>query len=305
MKYGITGGAGFVGSHLAKLLVEKGHDVVIIDNLHSGKIDNISQISNHVKFYNNDIRNFSEIETILKSLDGIFHQAALTVVQESFTKKDEYIDVNVNGTENIFKIGKKYGIKIVFASSSSVYGNVKKFPISENFPKNPINPYGQTKLDCELLAETFCGKGGQIIGLRYFNIYGIGQTNSYAGVITKFMNKLEKNESPIIFGDGKQMRDFIYVKDVALANLSAMESKIKSGFFNIGTGHTTSIIELCEIMIAMYRCNLKPQFSDSVQGDVLMSQADTIYSKNLLQWESKTSLKDGLKELILKKEHYD
>ena len=127
----------------------------------------------------------------IKDVDGIFHEAALTIVQESFLMEEEYYDVNVKGTENIFKIAEKYGIKVVFASSSSVYGNTEKIPIIENNERNPINPYGKTKLEDEFLAEKYSKKGVSIIGLRYFNIFGKGQTGSYAVVITKFVNQLQ------------------------------------------------------------------------------------------------------------------
>ena len=298
MKYGITGGAGFVGSHIGKHLVKKGHEVIIVDNLHTGKKENFSSISKNIQFYNADIRNYSDLENILKSVDGIFHEAALTIVQESFSKPKEYHDVNVIGTENIFKLGKKFDIRIVYASSSSVYGDVKKIPIPENSERNPINPYGQTKLDDEFLAKKYSESGLEVIGLRYFNIFGKGQTGSYAGVITKFMEKLKQKTSPIIYGDGNQLRDFIFVEDVAEANLAAMNSSVKHGFFNIGTGITTSITQLANIMIELYELNLKPEFHEPLKGDVKFSQAETQLSADLLNWKFNTTLKDGLTKMI-------
>lgn len=298
MKYGITGGAGFVGSHIAKHLVKKGHEVIIVDNLHTGKKENLSSISKNIEFYNADIRNYSDLENILKSVDGIFHEAALTIVQESFSKPKEYHDVNVIGTENIFKLGEKFDIRIVYASSSSVYGDVKKIPIRENSERNPINPYGQTKLDDEFLAKTYSESDLEVIGLRYFNIFGKGQTGSYAGVITKFMEKLKQKTSPIIYGDGNQLRDFIFVEDVAEANLAAMNSSVKHGFFNIGTGITTSITQLAKIMIELYELNLKPEFHEPLKGDVKFSQAEIQLSADLLNWRFNTTLKDGLTKMI-------
>ena len=194
MKFAVTGGAGFVGSNIVKLLVKENHDVLVIDNMHTGKKENLQEIFDKIEFFELDIRNIPELENKIKDVDGIFHEAALTIVQESFLMEEEYYDVNVKGTENIFKIAEKYGIKVVFASSSSVYGNTEKIPIIENNERNPINPYGKTKLEDEFLAEKYSKKGVSIIGLRYFNIFGKGQTGSYAGVITKFVNKLkEKN----------------------------------------------------------------------------------------------------------------
>ena len=236
MKFVVTGGAGFIGSRIVKLLVNKGHSVDVIDNLHTGKKENLGAILNEINFYQIDIRDKEELRRIMKDCDGVFHQAALTVVPESFKIPQEYFDVNVEGTRNIFEIAKNEKQRVVHASSSSVYGNVDKIPITENFEKNPVNPYGKTKLETELLAEKFSKEGTEIIALRYFNVFGIGQTGSYAGVITKFMNALSEKKSPIIYGDGSQVRDFVYVEDVAKANFAAMMNKTEFGFFNVGTG---------------------------------------------------------------------
>ena len=222
MRFSVTGGAGFVGSHLVKLLVEEGHEVIVVDNLHTGKKENLAEIINKIEFFDIDIRNYDLMEKKLVDIDGIFHQAALTVVQDSFRNTKEYHDVNVQGTENIFKIAQKNNIKVVFASSSSVYGHQEKIPITEDAKKNPINPYGKTKLDDEYLMEKYSKLGVDIIGLRYFNIFGEGQTIDYAGVITKFIDRIKDGKAPIIFGDGTQIRDFIYVKDIAKMNLIAM-----------------------------------------------------------------------------------
>ena len=239
MKFTVTVGAGFGGNNIVRLLVSKGHDVIVIDNLITGKKEILGDVLQKIQFHNIDIRDIEKLEKILKNVDGIFHEAALTIVQESFTKKEEYFDVNVRGTENILKIAKKYGIKVVYASSSSIYGNSEKIPIIEESLKNPINPYGETKLQDEILAEKYSKEGTKVIGLRYFNIFGEGQTGSYAGVITQFMKKISNQEDLIIFGDGEQIRDFIYVTDIARANLIAMQSEIEFGFFNIGKGNVT------------------------------------------------------------------
>jgi len=299
MKFAVTGGAGFIGNNIVRYLRKHNHDVVVIDNLHAGKTKNLSDLYNEIEFYKLDVRKKNDIAKIFQDIDGIFHEAALVAVQESFRKPKEYFDVNVRGTKNVFEIAKKYDIKVVFASSSSVYGNVSKIPIKERFPRKPINPYGITKLECENLAKKFSKDDAKIIGLRYFNVYGKGQTGSYAGVITKFINRLAKNKPPIIYGDGKQKRDFIFVKDVAEANFYAMKSKVKKGFFNIGTGKAVSIKELAEIMISITNNRkLKPIFSDSLEGDIKLSQADVSLTKRLLRWNAKTALKKGLAKTI-------
>jgi UDP-glucose 4-epimerase len=300
MKFAVTGGAGFVGNNITRLLVSKGYSVVVIDNLHTGKKENLEGVLEKIEFYQIDIRNYNEMEKILKNVDGIFHQAALTIVNESFEKTKEYFDVNVKGTENIFKIAEKFKKKVVYASSSSIYGDSKQIPIKENSDRNPINPYGQTKLEDEFLAEKYANRGLDVIGLRYFNIFGKGQTGSYAGVITQFMRKLNELKRPIIFGNGLQIRDFIHVSDIAEANLSAMLSKTNSGFFNIGTGVGTEIINLAKIMIKIFDSKFEPIFQDSLKGDVKISQADIILTKKMINWESKIELEEGLRKFIRK-----
>ena len=298
MKFAVTGGAGFVGSNIVKLLVKENHDVLVIDNMHTGKKESLQEVFDKIEFYELDIRNIPELENKIKDVDGIFHEAALTIVQESFLMEEEYYDVNVKGTENIFKIAEKYRIKVVFASSSSVYGNTEKIPIIENNERNPINPYGKTKLEDEFLAEKYSDKGVSIIGLRYFNIFGKGQTGSYAGVITKFVNQLKEKKSPIIFGNGSQIRDFIFVEDIAQANLSAMLSKINSGFFNIGTGKTTTILQLAKLLIKLYNLEIFPEFSNPLDGDVQKSQANIKKSQELLNWTYKIEIEEGLEKMI-------
>src|SRR3989338_9118869 len=165
MKFVVTGGAGFIGSHIAKSLINEGHTVTIIDNLNTGKIENLKEILNQVDFVKGDIRDIELLKNKLKDVDGVFHEAALASVQESFSKIKEYTDVNVGGTENILKLAKEFGFKIVYASSSSIYGNTVKIPIEENDPKNPINPYAQTKLDDENLATKYAQSGVRVIGL--------------------------------------------------------------------------------------------------------------------------------------------
>ena len=298
MKFVVTGGVGFIGSNIVKLLVKKGHNVDIIDNLHTGKKENIKEIIDQVNFYQIDTRNKEDLEKVIKNYDGIFHEAALTAVPESFEKPQEYHDVNVVGTKNIFDIAEKEKIRVVYASSSSIYGNAKSIPIKENADKKPINPYGQTKLDDEDLVEKNSKNNFSVIGLRYFNVYGIGQTGSYAGVITKFLENIKNQKPFIINGNGNQIRDFIHVKDIAKANLVAMESKIENGFFNIGTGILTSINDLAKLMIDLSHHEQGMIHGPSLEGDVEISQADMTFSKKSFNWNHEINLIDGLRDLI-------
>ena len=298
MRFGVTGGAGFVGSHLVKLLVNEGHQVTVIDNLHTGKMENLDSVKNDIKFCKIDIQDFDSIERELREIDGVFHQAALTVVQDSFTIPDEYHMVNVEGTENIFKIAQKNNFKVVYASSSSVYGHQDVVPILESSDKKPINPYGKTKLDDEILSEKYANQGVKIIGLRYFNIFGKGQTLEYAGVITKFLDRLRDKKSPIIYGTGSQIRDFIHVEDIAKANLLAMESDVSFIHANIGTGNSISILELAKIMIDVSGLELEPIMEKALEGDIEKSQSDNSLARKLFDWKPEKRLEDWLKETI-------
>jgi len=299
MKYAVTGGAGFIGSHLVKNLVERGNEVIVIDNLNTGKKENIEKISKKIDFFEIDIRDFSAVEDILKNIDGIFHEAALASVQDSFRIPDEFFEVNVNGTENIFKIGKKLGIKIVYASSSSVYGNPIRIPIKESDGKNPFNPYAKTKLEGDKLAEKYAKNGLKVIGLRYFNVFGPRQSKEYAGVIKLFLERIQQGLSPLINGDGLQVRDFVYVDDVVNANILAMESNIDSEFFNIGTNSIISVLDLANIIIKFSGLKLKPIHQPAVPGDVKATQADITKAKMMLKWKPTTDLKDWLKSAVL------
>ena len=300
MHFAVTGGAGFVGSYLVKLLVKEGHKITVIDNLHKGKKENLASVINKIKFQKIDVRDYQSLEKILKNIDGVFHQAALTVVQDSFSRPEEYFDVNVHGTENIFKLANENKFKVVYASSSSVYGHKLETPITEDAERNPISPYGKTKLEDEYLVEKYSKLNTEIIGLRYFNIFGKGQTIEYAGVITKFLDRINEGKSPIIFGDGSQIRDFIHVNDVAKANLMAMNSKSSNLIANIGTGNAISILELANMIINTSGLKIDPVFMEALEGDIEKSLADISQAKKHFNWEPKIELQDWLKEILKK-----
>jgi len=300
MKFVVTGGAGFIGSHIAKFLVKNNHDVHVIDDLSRGTMNNLHEIENMINFSKIDISNYEDLDSVIGKIDGIFHQAALASVPQSFKEPEKYHKVNVIGTENIFKIGKKFNAKVVFASSSSVYGDQTTFPIKENANKKPLNPYGQTKLDDEILASKYAKEGLRVIGLRYFNVFGIGQNPSYAGVIPQFIEKLSKHESPIIEGDGNQIRSFTFIDDVVRANYLAFESDIDHDFFNIATKKMTSIKELAGLLITMSELDLKPIHNKPRQGDIKKSYADISKATKLLGWNPEINLENGLKKIFPK-----
>jgi UDP-glucose 4-epimerase len=294
----ITGGAGFVGSHLAAELVSKGNKITILDDLNTGKINNLEKIKEKINFIKGDIRDLDLLREICKDKDGVFHQAARASVQESFEKPDEYHDVNVKGTENVFTAAKEFGIKVVYASSSSVYGNPIELPIREESAKNPINPYAQTKLDKEKLAIKFAKDGVKIIGLRYLNIFGEGQSKEYAGVIKLFLERIQQKLPPKINGDGLQARDFVYVGDVVSANILSMDSDVNHTFFNVGTGTKISILEIAKIMIKYSGLNLEPIFGPPLKGDVNITLADISHIQNKLNWKPTIFLEEWLKQKI-------
>lgn len=298
MRFVVTGGAGFVGSHLVEALSNAGHSVIVIDNLNTGKKENIAKFIGKVEFVEGDIRNYELLKGKFANIDGVFHEAALASVPDSFRIPDEYHDVNVRGTENIFKLAKENGFKVVYASSSSVYGNPIRIPIREDHPKSPINPYAQTKLDDEKLAKKYSEQGVKIIGLRYFNIFGERQSKEYAGVIKKFLNNIYENKPPMINGDGMQTRDFVYVGDVVSANILAMESDTKHAFINIGTGHSITILELAKMIIETSGLALSPIHRSALEGDIKESVANASLAKELLKWTPKITLNDWLKVAI-------
>lgn len=297
MKYAVTGGAGFIGSRIVSALVSDGHDVTVIDNMYAGDMKKLEPVQDKINFKKVDIRNAGELKDAIGKVDGIFHQAALKTVQESFKRPDEYHDVNVNGSGNIFDITEEQGIKTVFASSSSVYGNTPTLPKKEDDPKNPTSPYGKTKLESEELARQYTDRGVKIIGLRYFNVYGKDQSPEYAGVITKFMERLRDKKPPIITGEGRT-RDFVYVEDVAKANIASMNSSTTDGFYNIGAGSNISIKELAETMIKAYGLQLEPERADELPGDVRDSLADISLASEKLGWAPSTKLEDGLAYIV-------
>lgn len=300
MKLIVTGGAGFIGSHLTKYLIKKGHNVSVIDSLRRGSLENLKEMEDKIDFQKIDILDYDAMKSVVKNTDGIFHQAALGSVPQSFKEPEEYHRVNAIGTENVLKLAKEFGFKVVYASSSSVYGNQNKFPIKEDAAKKPLNPYGQSKLEAEQFAEKYSKLGVKVIGLRYFNVFGIGQNPNYAGVIPKFIEQLIHHKPPIIYGDGNQLRNFTFVDDVVEANVLAFESKTEHAFINIATGVMTSVRELAEIMINLSGLSIKPIYEKPREGDIEKSQADISLAKSLINWEPKTTLEEGLKKIFPK-----
>jgi len=301
MRYVVTGGAGFIGSHITEKLVERSDIVTVIDNMNTGKEKNLESVKGKINFIKGDILDVDLLEDVTKDVDGVFHQAALASVQDSFDKPDEYHNVNVNGTENILKLSKKYGFKVVYASSSSVYGNPTRIPIKESDEKNPINPYAETKLKKEELAIRYSEMGVKVIGLRYFNVFGKGQSKEYAGVLKLFLERIRNELSPKINGDGTQFRDFVHVSDVVNANIMSMDSDVAYGFFNVGTNTSITILDVAKTIIEYSGLDIEPTFGPALNGDVHGTVANIDLIKKEIGWKPTIMLVDWVKDIISSK----
>ena len=298
MRYIVTGGAGFIGSSIVKKLVARGDDVTVIDNLNTGKEENLKSVIDKITVLKYSILNRELLEKQSQNIDGIFHQAALASVQDSFSKLDEYHGVNVNGTENILKLAKKNDFRVVYASSSSVYGNPERIPIKESDKKDPINPYAETKLKKEQLAIKYSEMGVKVIGLRYFNVFGKGQSKEYAGVLKLFLERIRDKLPPKINGDGTQFRDFVYVEDVADANIMSMDSDINHGFYNVGTNTSITILDLAKTIIKSSGLDIQPIFGPALKGDVQKTIANIDLIKEEIGWEPTILLEKWIEEII-------
>jgi UDP-glucose 4-epimerase len=302
MKFVVTGGAGFIGSHLTEKLVEQGQQVTVIDNLNTGKEKNLERVREKIDFIKGDILDNKLLNEITHDVNGVFHEAALASVQDSFTKPDEYHDVNVIGTKNIFELSLKNNFKVVYASSSSVYGNPECIPIKESDAKNPFNPYAETKLKDEELAKQYSDMGSRIIGLRYFNVFGKRQSKEYAGVIKLFLDQIKNKQQPMINGDGTQFRDFVHVSDVVSANILSMNSEIKHAFYNVGTNSSITILDLAKTIINASGLDLEPGFRPALNGDVDKTLSDITLIEKEIGWKPTIRLEDWLENIIRSKE---
>jgi UDP-glucose 4-epimerase len=305
LKVLITGGSGFIGSHIINHLLKTGYETVVLDNFFSGKIENIKNHMNNKKFHliKGDIRNPKDVKSAFENVEAIFHLAAIVNIPLSIENPSLVNEVNVQGTLNLLEASIKQNIRrFVYVSTCAVYGEARYLPIDEEHPTNPLSPYGASKL----AAEHYCKVYHKIYGLpttclRFFNIYGPRQPSGpYGGVITTFLESLKKNKPIVIFGDGNQTRDFLYVKDAVEACMLALTSKDCAGkTFNIGTGTKTSINELAQILIEQAdKSHVEVTHVTERKGDIKESYADIHKAKKELGFKPKFSIHEGLKELI-------
>jgi len=299
----VTGGAGFIGSHIVYKLVSIGARVVVLDNLSFGTLDNIKSCIDKIEFIKGDIRDENILGDALRGVELVSHQAALRSVPKSVGAPFEYHDVNVNGTLKLYIKAKELGVKrIVSASSSSVYGERDRFPEKETDYPHPISPYAASKLICEQYAYVFTKSYGiDVVSLRYFNVFGPRQSleNKYAVVVPKFITSLLENEKPPIYGNGKQMRDFTYIDDVVEANLSALVKEgIGGEVFNIAGGSPHSVNELLYLLKQIMGKNIEPEYLEPRPGDVYKTYADINKAKKLLGWQQRVDFYEGLKRTV-------
>jgi UDP-glucose 4-epimerase len=299
----VTGGCGFIGSHVVDRLVTEGYEVRILDNLTTGTLDNIKchLSSGKVELVRGDIRDASTVEQSLDNVSFVIHMAALVSVPLSLQNPNLTFDINLLGTLNLLRSSIKKNIdKFVFISSCAVCGDPHSLPVTEQTPTDPISPYAESKL----IGERYCLGFNErqllrSVVLRFFNVYGPRQTmNDYSGVITRFLERCDQNLPLTIYGDGSQTRDFINVNDVAMAVSTSMKSKIDGEVFNIGSGKPTTINELAKTIIELTGENIEICHEKPRAGDIKDSYSDISKAKKFLGYEPKVSLRDGLGILL-------
>ena len=301
MKILITGGMGFIGLYLVDYLLKKDNEITVLDNFSNSNKSLIKRIRNkNLKIIEGDIRKNDDILNSIKNQEIVVHLAAKISVDESIENPNETFDVNVNGTKNILEACKKNNIKkLIVASSAAVYGeNTSQIKLKEISKTNPISPYGESKLLMENEIKKFQLKNTNLkcIILRFFNIFGNGQSPEYAGVITKFIEKISTNESIEIFGNGLQQRDFISIYDVIESVFNAIING-NNGTYNIGSGKTITINDLAKVIITLSKKNIKISHLPSKKGDIKFSGADITLAKNEIKYFPKFGL-ENIKELL-------
>ncbi len=301
--YLVTGGAGFIGSHIAEALVKRGDRVRVLDNFMTGKRENLTHLTGKIEFIEADIRDYTAIRQATEGVQVVYHEAAIPSVPRSVADPQLSHDVNVNGTFNVLMAARDAGVKrLVFAASSSAYGDTEVLPKTETMMPNPLSPYAAAKLVGELYCQTFTRVYGlETVALRYFNVFGPRQdpTSPYSGVISKFVTALLANQIPTIFGDGEQSRDFTYIANVVDANLRAAEAPEANGqVMNMGIGERITLNQLLDELQKIIGTNLKPEYKETRAGDVRHSLADITRAENLLGYRPLVGLAEGLKYTV-------
>jgi len=299
MRYLVTGGAGFIGSNTVDELVRRGHGVVVLDDLSSGKEDNLAEVRSKITFMKGSITDIEAVQKAMVQADYVIHLAARTSVPRSVKDPVDTNRINVDGTLNVLVAARDNKVKrVVFAASSSAYGDTPTLPKSEDMQPVPISPYGVSKYVGELYAQTF-GRcyGLENVCLRYFNIFGPRQDpdSPYSGVLSRFSAAFLDSTPPVVFGDGEQTRDFTYVDNAVLANVLACEAPSASGrSFNVGTGHAVSLNQVLQMLQKASGKTLETKYEPSREGDIRDSLADIRLAKEFLGYEPAVLFEEGL-----------
>ncbi len=306
----VIGGAGFIGGFVVKeLLKEPVKEIIIYDNFTRGKMENIEESLKDPRCsiypYGGDVREIDILDKAMEGVDYVFHLAAMWLLHCKDFPRTAF-DVNIAGTFNVLEACVKHNVKkLIYSSSASVYGDAVEVPMTEDHPFNNKNFYGATKISGEAMCTAFNDRYGlNVISLRYMNVYGPGQDQHavYSGVVPIMLNKIEVGESPVINGDGTQAYDFIYVEDVARANIAALKADVNYGYYNVGTGVQTTIKELCDTILELKNSNLeviyKPYSADDARALVKNRIGSTEKAEKELGFKYKYSLKEGLQKLI-------
>jgi UDP-glucose 4-epimerase len=299
----VTGGAGFIGSHLTEHLVSNGWRVRVLDDLSTGHRENLAAVSGRIEFILGSITDKAAVVRAVAGVEVVFHLAAKVFVPESFEKPADYERVNVRGTALLLDAARKAGVRrVVFSSTCAVYGDTTDLPIAETAPTKPMSPYAANKLAAEELGRKAAATGGPAFtALRYFNVYGPRQDprSAYSGVITRFSHVVANKLPPTIYGDGGQTRDFVFVGDVAIANLlAAGHMSGAHAIYNVGTSVETSIKDLWRMIAQVKGAKQEPQFLHPRAGDILRSVADIREIREKLGFSPTTAIADGIRDML-------
>ncbi|HEY75765.1 MAG TPA: SDR family oxidoreductase [Thermoflexia bacterium] len=298
----VTGGAGFIGSHLVEALVARGDRVRVLDDFSTGRWENLAPVRSRVEVLEGDVRDPAAVMRAVEGADVVAHLAAVASVQASLEDPAAVWAVNVDGTLNLLEAARAVGVRrFVFASSAAVYGDHDDLPLREDLPPRPLSPYAASKVAGEALCRAYYASYAlPTVVLRFFNVYGPRQDphSPYSGVISIFVDRMRRGLPPVVYGDGRQTRDFVYVADVVEAVLRAAEREEAVGeVFNVAGGRQTSVLELIQVLNCLLNTRLEPSFALPRVGEVRYSQADVRRAREKLGWEVRIELQRGLEEL--------
>lgn len=303
----VTGGAGFIGSSLVRALLERGDQVRILDNFSTGSRTNLDGVKHpgQLEVIAGDIRDAAVLRESLRGIEIAFHEAAIASVPQSLLDPVENDRVNAGGTAELLHLARQAGVgRVVYAASAAVYGDTAELPLRESMPPAPLSPYGVSKYAGELYLRAFHRSYGmETVALRYFNVFGPRQDprSPYSGVLSRFIAAYASGQTPVIFGDGQQTRDFVFVQDVVQANLRAADApadRVAGGAFNVGTGQATSLLQMIAILRNLFPGAPEPRFEAERAGDVRHSRADIRKISEALGYRAEVSLEEGLRQTV-------